>query len=225
VACRWELAAGAGLAAAEVAAGVAVAVAKAGAVAERVETGNMTRAHPIIRFFKHLVSNVWQVHHHFSANALHNIEQAIKTSESKHQGEICFIVESGLHPMEILYNKTPKKRAIELFSHYKIWDTEHNNGVLIYLLLADRDVEIVADRGIHQHVGNPAWNHICHQMELQFRRGEFEAGVLQGVADISALLETYFPNQPIETNNKADKKSGKKITKKTNEIPNAPIIL
>lgn len=173
----------------------------------------MTRAHPIIRFFKHLVSNVWQVRHHFSEDAMHNVEKAIRSSEKLHEGEICFIVEAGLHPMEILYKKSPRKRAIELFSLFKMWDTEHNNGVLIYLLLADRDVEIVADRGIHQLVGNAAWEHICQQMELKFRRGEFEAGVLQGLADIGALLETHFSY------------SASNKLKKSNELPNAPIIL
>ncbi len=171
------------------------------------------KTNPIVRFFKHVVSNVWQVHQHFSEDALQNIEKAIRSSEKLHEGEICFIVEAGLHPMEILYKKSPRKRAIELFSLFKIWDTEHNNGVLIYLLLADRDVEIVADRGIHQHVGTEAWEHICRQMELKFRHGEFEAGVLQGIADIGALLETHFPY------------SASNKTKKPNELPNAPIIL
>ncbi len=165
------------------------------------------------RFFKHLVSNVWQVHHHFSKSALHNIEKAIQASEKSHNGEIRFIVEAGLHPMEILYKKSPKKRAIELFGQFNIWDTDHNNGVLIYLLLADRDVEIVADRGIHQHVGSTAWEHICHQMEVAFRAGDFEAGVLRGIADIGAQLANYFP---LSTMNK---------TQKINELPNAPIIL
>ena len=91
------------------------------------------------------------------------------------------MVEAGLHPYEILFKKTPKKRAIELFGRLNIWDTEYNNGVLIYLLLADRDVEIVADRGIHQHVGMTAGKQICHEMEIMFRKGEFEAGVLQGI--------------------------------------------
>ena len=167
----------------------------------------------IVRFFKHLISHVWQVRQHFSESALLNIERAIQASEKSRNGEICFIVEAGLHPMEVLYKKTPRKRAIELFSLFKIWDTEHNNGVLIYLLLADRDVEIVADRGIHQHVGNAAWEQICHQMELQFRSGDFEAGVLQGIADIGALLATHFPH------------FASNETKKANELPNAPIIL
>lgn len=171
------------------------------------------KTNSIVRFFKHLVSNVWQVRHHFSEDAMHNIEKAIRASEKLHNGEICFIVEAGLHPMEILYKKSPRKRAIELFSLFKMWDTEHNNGVLVYLLLADRDVEIVADRGIHQHVGTEAWEHICHQMELKFRQGEFEAGVLQGVADINTLLETHFPY------------SASNKTKKPNELPNTPIIL
>ena len=173
----------------------------------------MMKFNSISRFFKHLVSNVWQVHNHFSKSALHNIEKAIQASEKSHNGEICFIVEAGLHPMEILYKKSPKKRAIELFGQFNIWDTEDNNGVLIYLLLADRDVEIVADRGIHQHVGNPAWERICHQMELSFRRADFEAGVLQGINDIGALLANHFP---LSTMNKMQK---------PNELPNAPIIL
>jgi uncharacterized membrane protein len=89
-----------------------------------------------------------------------------------------------------------------------IWDTEHNNGVLIYLLLADRDVEIVADRGIHQHVGHAGWDKICHDMEILFRKGEFEAGVLQGIAEISAELEKHYPLTGLSKN----------------EIPNKPLI-
>ena len=153
----------------------------------------MKKTNPIIRFVKHTFSHPWQAKRYFSAAALHNIEQAIQTSEKTHTGEIRFIVETGLHPLEILYKKTPKKRALELFGRLNIWDTEHNNGVLIYLLLVDRDVEIVADRGINKHVGYAGWDKICHDMEILFRKGEFEAGVLQGIAEISAELEKHFP--------------------------------
>ena len=163
----------------------------------------------ISRFFRHLVSNPWQVKRHFSAPALHNIEQAIVASEKKHAGELRFAVEAGLHPYEILSKKSPKKRAIELFARLNIWDTEHNNGVLIYLLLADRDVEIVADRGIHQHVGHHGWEAICHEMETMFRQSKFEAGVLHGIEKISGVLERHYPT----------------MDKRKNEISNKPLIL
>ena len=161
-----------------------------------------------------MVSNVWQVRKHFSETALNHIESAIAQAEATHAGEICFIVEAGLHPLEVIHKKSPKKRALELFSLFKLWDTEHNTGVLIYLLLADRDVEIVADRGIHQQVGNAEWERICHQMELQFKHGEFENGVLQGITEISAHLHSHFPV-----------KHKTSSSKKANELPNAPIIL
>ena len=177
----------------------------------------MKRRNPIIRFLKHLASHTWQVRKHFSINALKNIEHAIKTSESTHLGEIRFVVEAGLHPLEILTKKTPKNRALELFAQFNVWDTQHNTGVLIYLLLADRDVEIVADRGIHQKVGAKAWETICHAMEVKFRLGEFEAGVLQGIEDIGMHLQKFYPidfldTQPLNIKN-------------NNEISDKPIIL
>lgn len=169
----------------------------------------MKRQHPVVRFFKHMFSNPWQVGRHFSAIALHEIQKAITASEKKHAGEIRFVVEAGLHPFEIIFKKTPEKRAIELFGRLNIWDTEHNNGVLIYLLLADRDVEIVADRGIDRHVGHDGWEAICREMEALFRRGEFEAGVLHGIEKISAVLEKHFPLTGVSLN----------------EVSNQPLIL
>lgn len=188
------------------------------AVAELLEIGNM-KLKSIRRFFKHLVSNPWQVKRHFSAQALRNIEHAITASEKTHTGELRFVVEAGLHPYEIVFNKTPRKRVIELFGRLNIWDTENNNGVLIYLLLADRDVEIVADRGINQYVSQAQWEDICHAMEAQFRRGEFEAGVLQGIAEISTLLTQHFPEGGAQV-------SHHKVTKKRrNELSDKPLIL
>ena len=169
----------------------------------------MKRTHPLIRFIKHMFSHPWQVNRHFSVEALRTIEKAISASERKHAGEIRLVVEAGLHPYEILCKKTPKKRAIELFGRLNIWDTEHNNGVLIYLLLADRDVEIVGDRGIDKHLGHDGWEAICREMEALFKVGEFEAGVLKGIADISAHLTKHFPQ------NGASK----------NEVSNNPIVM
>ena len=169
----------------------------------------MKRTHPIIRFIKHMFSHPWQVKRHFSAEALRNIEKAISASEKIHAGEIRFVVEAGLQPYEILCGKTPKKRAIELFGRMNIWDTEHNNGVLIYLLLADRDVEIVADRGIDKQVGHNGWEEICREMEALFKKAEFEAGVLKGIAHISAALQQHFPQ----------------LGTSKNEVSNKPLIM
>ena len=173
----------------------------------------------IKRFFKHLLSHPWQVNRHFSDTALTRIESAVKTSEKIHTGEIRFVVEAGLHPYEIVYNKTPRKRAIELFGRLNIWDTEQNNGVLIYLLLADRDVEIIADRGIDRHVGYDKWDLICHEMEVMFRSGEFEAGVLQGIEKVNAALVQHFPIEDIKNVRK------KSIKSKQNELFDKPLIL
>ena len=169
----------------------------------------MKKRHPVIRFFRHLLSSPLWVNRYFSTQALRNIEHAIAENEKLHAGEIRFVVEAGLHPMEILQKRTPKKRAIQLFGQLNIWDTEHNNGVLIYLLLADRDVEIVADRGIHHFVGDDGWESICHAMELRFREGAFELGVLEGIAAIGAALSQHFPAQGTQRN----------------EIPNRPLVM
>lgn len=173
----------------------------------------------IKRFFSHLLSNPWQVKRHFSAQALQQIENAITASETKHTGEIRFVVETGLHPFEIVSGKTPRARGIELFGHLNIWDTEYNNGVLIYLLLADRDVEIVADRAIDRHVGYDRWDEMCHEMELLFRKGQFEAGVLKGIEEVSQALEQHFPMSEIKDARK------RAVEQQRNELPDKPLIM
>ncbi len=173
----------------------------------------------ITRFLRHLFSHPWQVKRHFSAQALHNIETAITASETRHTGEIRFVVEAGLHPYEIFYSKTPRQRGIELFGRLNIWDTEQNNGVLVYLLLADRDVEIVADRSIDKPIGYDYWDAMCHEMEVLFRRGEFEAGVLLGIDKVSAALEQHFPIASIQNQRK------RTVKRKQNELPDKPLIL
>lgn len=173
----------------------------------------------INRFFNHLLSNPWQVKRHFSTRALNDIEKAITESETRHTGEIRFVVEAGLHPYEIIAGKKPRERAIELFARLNIWDTENNNGVLIYLLLADRDVEIVADRGIDKHIGYDNWDLICHEMEMQFRHGEFETGVQQGIEQVTIALEKHFPMADVKNKRK------RAVQKRNNELPDKPIIL
>ncbi|HWT27915.1 MAG TPA: TPM domain-containing protein [Methylophilaceae bacterium] len=156
------------------------------------------------RHIQHLLSAPWQVHRYFSRQALTNIKAAIRDSERQHAGQIRFAVEVGLHPYALWQGKTPRQRAIELFARLGVWDTAHNNGVLIYLLLADHDVEIVADRGIHAHVGATQWEHVCREMESMFRRGEFEAGVLFGIERIGTLLSQHFPPEHDQANELSD---------------------
>lgn len=151
----------------------------------------------IRRLLHHLTITEAQVRRSFSPETRQRIEQAIATSENQHGGELRFIVERALEGTALwqaLWNALPpRERAIELFSSLRIWDTEHNSGVLIYVLLADRSVEIVADRGIHAKVGESAWTMICEAMENRFRKGEFESGALEGIESITRLLATHFP--------------------------------
>ncbi|SDK59116.1 TLP18.3, Psb32 and MOLO-1 founding protein of phosphatase [Methylophilus rhizosphaerae] len=160
----------------------------------------MKPIHPAKRFLRHITSHPWQVRRYFSETALQHIEQAIADSERRHAGEVRVVIESGLPLSAIMQRLSPRQRAIQLFGQLNIWDTEHNNGVLIYLMLADRDVEIVADRGIHRHVGDRGWQHICRQMEEMFRSGQFEQGVTHGITAIGQHLADYFPPEAIPRN-------------------------
>lgn len=163
----------------------------------------------ISRWLKHLCSSHWQVRRAFPAAALQVIEAAIREAESAPHGQIRFAVEAGLDVGPLLGNQTAHERAIEIFSRLRVWDTEDNNGVLIYLLLADRDVEIIADRGVHAHVGREGWEQICRDMEAEFRAGRFEAGVLAGIRAVSAHLCKHYPRQGASAN----------------ELPDQPVLL
>lgn len=156
------------------------------------------------RLLKHLCSGQLHVRRVFPPQVMQNIEAAIHAAERAHQGEIRFVVEAGLDILPLLKNLSARERALEVFSHLRVWDTELNNGILIYLLLADHDVEIVADRGVHAKVGHQAWEEICRDMESLFRAGHFEAGVIAGVKSISRHLERYYPKHSADTNELSD---------------------
>ena len=164
----------------------------------------------IKRIMKHLLMNRWQVKRAFSSQALLAIEGAIKKSEMTQMGEICFVVEGALDNGPLFKGQSARARAIDVFSQLRIWDTEHNNGALIYLLLADRDVEIIVDRGIHTKVAAKEWENICHTMELAFKEADYESGALSGIRAVTAQLEKHFPL--ITHRNK-------------NELPDKPIVL
>jgi hypothetical protein len=163
----------------------------------------------IARFVRHLLSDYWSVRYAFPRRTMKAIEDAIAAQERRHDGELRFAVESALPFFDLLRGISARDRAIELFSRLRIWDTEQNAGVLVYLLLADKRVEIVADRGIHARVGEAAWEAICGAMQREFAAGRFESGVVTGLQAISDLLATHFPSGG----------------ENPDELPNRPVVL
>ena len=131
----------------------------------------------------------------FAGDALKRIAAAIAASEARHTGEIRFAVESALHPRAVLAGMQARDRAQEVFAQLRVWDTRANNGVLLYLLLADHRIEIVADRGFEGLVSPQQWRGACELIEERLRAGEPEAAVLRGVEAMSALIEAHFPRE------------------------------
>ena len=163
----------------------------------------------IKRIGKHLIEHRWRVRRIFPPKVLAAIERTIKATEATHSGQVRFVVEGALDGAPLFRGQSARERALDVFSHLRIWDTAHNNGVLIYLLLADRDVEIVADRGVDAKVGTANWEKICKAMETDFRAGDFEGGVIRGIEAVSKQLAAHFPRQG----------GGK------NELPDAPVVI
>ena len=163
----------------------------------------------IKRIIKHLSFSHAAMRRTFPRTALKNIEHTIAEVEQTHAGQIRFAVEHALDIKLLLAGQTARQRAIEVFSQLHVWDTEHNNGVLIYLLLADRDVEIVADRGVHAKLGQATWESICQEMEAAFRQGRFEEGVIAGIRSVGAHLAHHYPH----------------VGAKTNELPDKPVLI
>ncbi|BCZ81773.1 hypothetical protein PTKU64_54480 [Paraburkholderia terrae] len=145
------------------------------------------------RIIRHLLMTHWHVKAAFPPRTLSAIEKAIQESHKAHVGQVMFVVEGALHSAALFDGLTPRERAIDVFSQLRVWDTEQNNGVLIYLLLADRDVEIIADRGIHSRASGEEWEAVCRMMESAFQCGKYQSGAVQGVEQVTALLKKHFP--------------------------------
>jgi uncharacterized membrane protein len=161
------------------------------------------------RIGKHLLHHRWLARRVFPRQVLARIEQAIKAGEATHAGQVRFVVEGALDGAPLFRNQPARERALDIFGQLRIWDTAHNNGVLIYLLLADRDVEIVADRGIDARVGTAGWEKICAAMEADFKARNFEAGAINGIEAVSREMAKYFP----------------RIGGGPNELPDAPVVI
>jgi uncharacterized membrane protein len=163
-----------------------------------------------MRWIRHLFLDHLAQSRAFPRATLEAIARAVTQQEKRHRGELRVAIEGGLPLPALLAGRSARERALEHFSRLRVWDTEDNAGVLIYLLLADRRVEIVADRGIHARVGDTAWETICGAMQQEFAAGRFEAGTLAGLSAVSDLLAQHFPTKAGEN---------------PNELPDAPLVL
>jgi len=146
----------------------------------------------------------------FPAKSLAAVRQAVTEGERQHRGEICLAVEGALTWQQLLARRSARERAVEIFSQLKVWDTRENTGVLVYVLLAERAIEIVADRGIAERIDDAVWSDLCERMRVSFAGGAFEAGAIAAVGEISALLAEHFP---------ADGRDN------PDELPNRPVLL
>jgi uncharacterized membrane protein len=163
-----------------------------------------------MRWLRHLFLDHLTLRRAFPRATLAAIGRAVAQQEKRHRGEIRVAIEGGLPLQALVAGRTARARALEQFARLRVWDTEDNAGVLIYLLLADRRVEIVADRGIHARVGDTAWETICGAMQQEFAAGRFEAGVIAGLSSASDLLQQHYP--PDRGGNR-------------NELPDAPVVV
>ena len=163
----------------------------------------------ILRLLRHLTATRFRTRRHFSPPVRKAIEEAIRECEARHAGEIRFVVETAFDLPELWRDLTPRQRALQLFGLLGVWDTAHNNGVLIYVDLADRVVEIVADRGIAARVSQAEWEAVCRQMQHHYREGRFREGSVSGVLGVGALLGRYFP----------------RAAPGGNELPDQPVLL
>jgi uncharacterized membrane protein len=156
---------------------------------------------------QHLTATGWGLRRVLDTASLEAIEKAIAETERVHGGEIRFAIEANLGAADLMKGVTPRDRALQVFGELGVWDTEANNGVLIYVLWADHDVEIVADRGFNGRVTPEEWADVCHTMERLFAAGKARHAAVEGVLAVGNLIARHYPA--------ADR----------NELPNRPVVL
>jgi uncharacterized membrane protein len=165
----------------------------------------------LARLWRHRWIDAADVRRALPPEALQRLGERVAASERRHSGEVRICVEAGLPWSYIRRGATARERAITMFGKLRVWDTAHNNGVLIYLLLAEHAIEIVADRGIDAHVNAAEWAAMARRMADAFREGRFEDGITQALEEVSALLVAHFPLAEGE----ADR----------NELPDEPVVV
>jgi uncharacterized membrane protein len=164
----------------------------------------------LLRILKHRWLDESDTARALGPEALRRIEARVAASEKRHRGEIRVCVEAGLPWSYLWRNANARERAITMFGKLRVWDTEHNSGVLIYLLLAEHRIEIVADRGLNQHIDASQWAQVMDTMRSEFRKGQFEHGLELAIDAVDELLGLHFAIDATQAN--------------PNELPNAPYV-
>ena len=170
---------------------------------------------------KHLWLDADDSEHAVPPDVLRLLAQRVAASEARHTGQIRIYVEAAL-PMSYLWRldrpdtlkQLVRQRAVTLFGKLRVWDTEHNNGVLIYLQLAERAIEIVADRGVDQYVSAQQWQAMTDRMASDFKNGQFEDGLTQAIGEVTSVLVAQFPSAEDASHD----------TKASNELPDEPVL-
>ncbi|MDM4768108.1 TPM domain-containing protein [Pelomonas sp. SE-A7] len=163
------------------------------------------------RLLKHRSLDALDARRALGPAALEALKERIEASERLHSGELRVVVEAGLPLSYLMRDATARERAVNLFGKLRVWDTEHNNGVLIYLLLAEHRIELLADRGLMGEIDGLTWQRLVERMREQFRAGRFEDGLIEAVEAVSELLVEHFPRAAGEAN--------------PNELPDEPLLL
>ena len=163
-----------------------------------------------LRIFKHRWLDEADARRALGAAALQQLQARVAASELHHSGEIRICIEASL-PLSYLWRgASARERALAMFGKLRVWDTEHNNGVLIYLLLAERAIEIVADRGLNRVVDAAQWRALTDGMAASFQAGQYETGLNAAVDAVGALLNQHFAIAAHVAN--------------PNELPDAPVV-
>jgi uncharacterized membrane protein len=158
-----------------------------------------------MRILNHLLLPRAALHRRFPAHTLTAIEEAVQASERRHRAEIRVAIEVALDLRALWRVRTARERALEVFAELGVWSTAESNGVLVYLLLAERDVEIVADRGFDGRVTELEWREVCAGIENALAAGQWRDGVLLGIERVTLLLEREFPATGVNPNEQIDR--------------------
>lgn len=151
---------------------------------------------PALRFLRHVASIPWHTRLVFGRRTQEALEQAVARARQTHRGQIRVAIEGALNPRQLWQGMSARARALQVFAALRVWDTEQNNGVLVYILLADRAIEIVADRGLRERVRTAEWSAVVELMKDHFRERRFRDGGIAGIEAAGVLLARHFPREP-----------------------------